>query len=988
MLRKRSDHYGICHTRSLKLLPSCDNIVCTISQRAVGVTRTGSLNQEVIMKRSRFISLLLAGILGVTSISFPAEVFGSELDNEVIEVFEEDQKPQDEVVVETEESVDNAAEEAVSEEEVVDKDGEEDDWLQVELTKGGWAIPHFDPANVPEYAISGHFTYQLCVRYEDGTKEYLMYFYRDGIDKLEPARFHQDYLDQVNKSGKLFCYIGVKDGETKHRFDSNYIDYTIPSTRLASPRNIRALDIDGRKIITWDEVPGSDGYYVDVYRDGYDRDKNIPNEIDECSFDLTPILEKYKCGGCELEITANSGDVTQIRCSMPSTFITSDFSLDQDEMRLATGEKKTIKPVFSGTERSLIWTSTDPSVASVDQSGNVTAVGAGEAYISAEIPNGAESTNYCRVTVYDRIRSLKLDPSLKTIGTGDEFVLRADVGAYTVTNSTIITTTGSTVVAGPAVSFKSSDESLLTVTPYGEGKVIVKAASSIGEKTSENAKVIVETTDGSDKTAECNVTINAVDKRVALKKLGLNATSITLNNGNAFRLLPVMTPSNASIKEVNYDYGDENSKNYIEISGRYITAKELPEGVSKAIAKVKVTAEDEFGTVKEAICTVTVVNSEVKVSRITFSQKKISMGSDAVAGFSYAISPEWADNKAIQWSLSENGIVEYDDEGDGYVWITAKKPGTVKLTGTSTDGSNRSASCTITVGNPVDKVTIDKSKLPDSLQVGRSLKLKANVTSSSGKPANTAVTWKSSDKAVATVDKNGKITAKSSGEVTITAYSEDTSEGDGKSDSVTLEIYVPVKKFLMDGKKNITVYEGKFSELQPVFVSPEDATNRIISWKSSNDAVVHLDWTSTISGGRLAFFAMGPGKAKITGTVNDGGKAKITVTVTVLGRMHEEDVKLNIKSYPKKTVTVNDNNSKAVTVSGLNAAKKQTLSLTPVLTAKAANKNVIFTSSDPKAVIVDKKGKITAVGEGKAVITMTTVDGNFTATCTVYTYKK
>ncbi|MBO4905015.1 MAG: Ig-like domain-containing protein, partial [Lachnospiraceae bacterium] len=119
----------------------------------------------------------------------------------------------------------------------------------------------------------------------------------------------------------------------------------------------------------------------------------------------------------------------------------------------------------------------------------------------------------------------------------------------------------------------------------------------------------------------------------------------------------------------------------------------------------------------------------------------------------------------------------------------------------------------------------------------------------------------------------------------------------------------------------------------------------------------------------------------------DGSNKKITVNVTVLGRMHEDDVNLNIKSYPK-TVTVNDNNSKAVTVSGLNAAKKQSLTLTPVLTAKAANKNVIFMSSDPKAVTVDNKGKITAVGEGKSTITMTTVDGNFTATCTVYTYKK
>ena len=138
---------------------------------------------------------------------------------------------------------------------------------------------------------------------------------------------------------------------------------------------------------------------------------------------------------------------------------------------------------------------------------------------------------------------------------------------------------------------------------------------------------------------------------------------------------------------------------------------------------------------------------------------------------------------------------------------------------------------------------------------------------------------------------------------------------------------------------------------------------------------------------KLSFIAGKPGKFKITGQALDGSKKKVTVTVNILGRMFEDDVKLNIKSVPKGLV-VNDNNSKNVTVDGLNASRKQSITLTPVLTPKAYNKNVTFTSSNPQVVEVDKKGKIKAVGEGSSRITMTTVDGNYTAICMVTTSKK
>lgn len=939
---------------------------------------------------------MLAGLLGFMSISFPTEVLGSELDIEAVEAVE---------VSDEEEALDYASEdvtkvaesddtvEVSTEDEAVDKDGDEDeDWLQVQLTEGGWVIPTVDATKAPDYvkAAGFEFTYQLCVEKEDGTQESLCWFKRNGIDKLEPARFHQKYF---GTSGRLFCYIKWYKGDEKKKVFSNSIDYTVPEQRLSSPENVRIIDMAGTKYLEWDEVDGSSGYLVDVFREEYGRDMNIPNEVDGNSFNLREVLDYCGSWKYDIEITANSGDITKKRCSVPATIAYAvSFTLDRDEISLATGDKDTIKPVFSDEsvdKTTLTWMTSDPTVASVDQSGNVTAVGPGEADIWAKAPNGTESQNKCKVTVYDQIKSIKLDPSSKTVNTGDEFVLRADVGAYTVTESTIITTTGSTVEVGPAISFQAEDENL-TITPYGEGKVLVKAASSIGDNTSVKSSVIVRSTDGSEKEARCSVTINAKDDRVPLKTLGLNATSITLKEKNGFLLNPVYTPVEAGryVSDLSFDYADEKSKNYITIDeDGYVTAKELPSGVSKATAKVKVTAKDYTDATKEAYCTVTVVNTEVKVTKITLSQKKISMGSNSKVKLTATVAPAWADNTGVNWTLTDESVVDiYPNDESSSVYIVAKKIGTTKLTATSKDGSNKSATCTITVGNPVESVSIkNKEKLEVSmLTVGKSVKLKADVKAASGKAANTQVTWRSDDKSIATVDNNGKVTAKNPGTVTITARSEMDEEGDYKTDSVTLVVIIPVKKIAANGKTSVSAYEGSSGQIQAPIITPVDATYQSISWTSSDNDTLTLD-TEETKGENLTFVANKPGKVKITGVTKE--KKKITFTVTILGRMHEEDVKLNIKRVPKGLV-VDGNNTNNVVVNGLNASKKQSITLTPVLTPKAYNKNVIFTSSNPQVVEVDKKGKIKAVGEGSSRITMTTEDGNYTAICMVTTIKK
>ena len=146
------------------------------------------------------------------------------------------------------------------------------------------------------------------------------------------------------------------------------------------------------------------------------------------------------------------------------------------------------------------------------------------------------------------------------------------------------------------------------------------------------------------------------------------------------------------------------------------------------------------------------------------------------------------------------------------------------------------------------------------------------------------------------------------------------------------------------------------SETLTATVSPENANNKNVSWKSDDTAVATVDQNGKVT-------AVGKGSATITVTTEDG---KYTATCTV--KVSPAPVAANgVTLTPDKTT--------------LNVGEKQTLTAT-VLPADATNKTVTWASSDP-AVATVENGVVTAVGKGTATITVTTANGGYTATCEV-----
>ena len=261
-------------------------------------------------------------------------------------------------------------------------------------------------------------------------------------------------------------------------------------------------------------------------------------------------------------------------------------------------------------------------------------------------------------------------------------------------------------------------------------------------------------------------------------------------------------------------------------------------------------------------------------------------------------------------------------------------------------GSGQTVPTTVAVTG----VTLNKTSL--NLVEGDSETLTATVAPSNA--TNKTVSWKSSDASTASVDNSGKVTAVKAGSATITVTTVDGSKTTTCSVTVTSKT-ISVTGVTVD-KNNLELTEGETVVIK-ASVSPDDATDKSVKWSSSDEAVATVTSDGTVS-------ALKPGNVTITVKTTDGSKTAVC------------EVTVKAKYVP---VTGLKMNSWALV---LVVGEKASLEYT-VLPEDATNKEVSFSSGDTKVATVDSKGVVQAVSPGSAIMTITSAEGDFTATCTV-----
>ena len=170
------------------------------------------------------------------------------------------------------------------------------------------------------------------------------------------------------------------------------------------------------------------------------------------------------------------------------------IELNKNELILAKGKTERLVATFTPIDtpnKGHIWSSSAPDVASIDDTGLVTAIDPGESTITVTALNG-KKTATCKVTIVDKIvnvTGISLDKTETTLAVGDGIKLEATIKPDTATDKSI--------------TWSSSDKQIASVDGLGNITAITKGSATI-----------TATTNDGEKTASCKVKV--VDKGVEI----------------------------------------------------------------------------------------------------------------------------------------------------------------------------------------------------------------------------------------------------------------------------------------------------------------------------------------------------------------------------------------------------------------------------------------------------------------------------------------
>ncbi len=628
----------------------------------------------------------------------------------------------------------------------------------------------------------------------------------------------------------------------------------------------------------------------------------------------------------------------------------------------------TVLPEGEGVNRNVTWTSSDPTVCTVDENGLVTFIKPGYATIICQTEDGGFIAA-CNFLISIPVEQIKLDYTDEIMSIGGTLRITAEVLPVEASNKNLY--------------WESSNTNVCIVDSNG----LVQAVGT------GSCTILCKSADGG-YTAMCNIYV-----KQPVTSIILNTTDITVRKGQVFWLNATCLPENADNKIVSWESRDEevcivdetgkvtatgagttsiiatnvdtgltaycvvtvtqpvtgitlnSTYQLLWVGAKYaiIPSIEPPDAENKNVtyfsSDSEVASVDENGVVtalKGGSCIIEVITEECKliaactievkeyVTSIKLSEEFKFLNIGASGTLKAEVGAETATNKEIVWSSSNNEICTVDQEGN----LIAGIPGTAVITATAADGSGVSASCIVRVVNPVKSITVEPSTL--RLLVGESKILQVTVFPEDASVKD--VEWTSSNEEIAVVDEAGEVFALSPGKVKITATSKDGNEVKG-----ICWVYVtPVVEItsLNINSSEIYMLTGKSRQLN-VRVRPAVNTDSY-TWYSSDTGIVVVDDKGVIT-------TVGPGTAEVY--VESTAKGVLSKCI------------VHSLGISRSSITLGQYDSYWLDVIG------------------AGDSKITWRSSNPRVCTVSATGQVIARKAGTT--TVTAVVNNKTLTCVV-----
>lgn len=260
-------------------------------------------------------------------------------------------------------------------------------------------------------------------------------------------------------------------------------------------------------------------------------------------------------------------------------------------------------------------------------------------------------------------------------------------------------------------------------------------------------------------------------------------------------------------------------------------------------------------------------STPVAVSGVALNKKVATINVGKTVTVKATVTPANAANKTLAWTSSNTKIATVSNGV-----VKGVKAGRVVITAKTTDGSNISATCTVTVKQPVTSISLSKKA---TMYTGKKLTLKAKVNPANA--SNKALTWKSFNTKIAKVASNGVVTGVKAGTVKITATAKD---GSRKSATCTVTVRQSVSKITLS-KTNVVLPKKGSSYNVKVTVAPKNAYNKNVAVKSAKTKVAKVSASTVKSGKTVKITAVKKGTTKVVFTAKDGSKKSATCKVTV-----------------------------------------------------------------------------------------------------------
>lgn len=296
----------------------------------------------------------------------------------------------------------------------------------------------------------------------------------------------------------------------------------------------------------------------------------------------------------------------------------------------------------------------------------------------------------------------------------------------------------------------------------------------------------------------------------------------------------------------------------------------------------------------------TILEETVPVTGITLDQENISFSDiGASVQLTATILPTDADNQKVIWKSSDTKVATVKDGK-----VTCTGYGTAIITATSEEGGYI-ATCNVTATKRIvlpSSITLNRNEA--TIKVGETTTLKANVLPVDAD--DKTIVWSSENSDIASVTNDGVVTGHKAGTTKIIV----TTNANGLKDECILTVHQPVTGITLD-RQNISFANIGETVQLTANVLPEDASNKNVSWASSDTKV------AIVSNGNV--ICTGYGTAVISAITEDGGYMATCVINATSGinGINEDKGYQDAKRYDATGREINN------PINGLNIIKTQ-----------------------------------------------------------------